>query len=135
METTQAVKSRAQLLRFLKTKLIASGIEEAEEEAQRILEEVLGVTKTEFYIDPENEVPQEAEKRSLGILAGREKRVPLAYLLGKADFWRETLFVNENCLIPRPETEFLIEAVIKNFPDKKQAVSFLDVGTGPERSP
>jgi release factor glutamine methyltransferase len=101
----------------------------------------------------------------LTILEKRAKRIPLAYLLKEADFWQETLYVDERCLIPRPETEILVEAVIRemkgsehteslrtggeaisvfktdrhaplglamtnSFSSRKQAFSFLDIGTG-----
>ena len=130
METAKAVKNRSELLRFLQKELILAGIEEANGEAEQILEETLGITKVELYIEPEKGISFQDEERSLKIVSGRKKRIPLAYLLGKADFWKETLIINESCLVPRPETEFLVESVIKSFQDKDRKFSFLDIGTG-----
>ena len=57
----------------------------------------------------------------------REERIPLQYILGKWDFYRQTYIVNENCLIPRSDTEILVEKAIELLP--KNAY-FLDLCTG-----
>ena len=54
--------------------------------------------------------------------------VPFAYLLGKSEFFGKDFFINENVLIPRPETEFLVDIIVKEFKGKVNRV--LDVGTG-----
>jgi len=59
----------------------------------------------------------------------RTKGEPIAYLLKKKDFWRETFYVNENVLIPRPDTELIVEQVLKLFPSKSN-LQILDIGTG-----
>lgn len=65
------------------------------------------------------------------IIRARKKRIPLAYLLGKAHFYREVLEVGPGCLIPRPETEILIDCFIKHAGFAKQdSFSFLDLGSG-----
>lgn len=55
---------------------------------------------------------------------------PIAYIVGTKDFWKHTFKVNEHTLIPRPDSETLIEAVLKSFPDKKGPYRILDLGTG-----
>lgn len=57
-----------------------------------------------------------------------EKCVPLAYLLKRWHFFGYEFFVNENTLIPRPETEFLVEMILNDFDDT--AINLLDIGTG-----
>ena len=57
----------------------------------------------------------------------REKHVPLQYILGKWDFYRQTYIVNENCLIPRADTEVLVEKAIELLPESSH---FLDLCTG-----
>lgn len=61
----------------------------------------------------------------------RKKRMPIAYLLGKKEFYGKPFFVDKSCLIPRPETELLIDEALEivhgNFPSK---IRVLDVGTG-----
>ena len=63
------------------------------------------------------------------LIAQRVTGVPVAYLVGKREFWDLELYVNEHTLIPRPDTETLVEQVLELYPDatKKKA---LDLGTG-----
>jgi len=60
----------------------------------------------------------------------REHREPVAYIIGMKEFWSRCFHVTPDVLIPRPETEHLIEAVLKAFPDRNVPYSFCDVGTG-----
>ena len=58
----------------------------------------------------------------------RSKKEPIAYLLGEKEFWSKKFFVNKNTLIPRPETELLVEKLATIF--KKKRITILDIGTG-----
>ena len=59
----------------------------------------------------------------------RKKCEPIAYILKKKDFWKSTFYVDRNVLIPRPDTEILIEEILKNY-NINQQLSVLDIGTG-----
>ena len=58
----------------------------------------------------------------------RAKNEPIAYILNKKDFWNQKFYVNNDTLIPRPETELLIEKIVQFFKNKK--IFILDIGTG-----
>ena len=60
-------------------------------------------------------------------LCKREMRIPLQYILGKWDFYRQTYYVDENCLIPRSDTEILVERAVELLP---LGARFLDLCTG-----
>ena len=63
------------------------------------------------------------------LIERRKKGEPVAYLINKKEFWKETFYVDKNVLIPRPDTEHIIEEVIKNtYKDSK--LHILDIGTG-----
>jgi release factor glutamine methyltransferase len=64
------------------------------------------------------------------LVARREKREPVAYIAGKKEFWSLEFSVGPGVLIPRPETETLIEAVLKAFPDRARRFAILDLGCG-----
>jgi len=64
------------------------------------------------------------------LLARRIRREPVAYITGEKEFWSRSFHVNSNVLIPRPETEHLIEAVQGHFPKQQAEYSFCDIGTG-----
>jgi release factor glutamine methyltransferase len=124
----------AELLEWIawgREKLLRAGIEEAQEECERILMKVLGCARSELFFREHEVNVSGARDRFLTILEKRTRRIPLAYLLNEAGFWREILYVDERCLIPRPETEILVEQVLKKLDERAQKkFSFLDIGTG-----
>ncbi|MDQ6995926.1 MAG: peptide chain release factor N(5)-glutamine methyltransferase, partial [Mariprofundus sp.] len=64
------------------------------------------------------------------LLQRRINREPLAYITGEKEFWSRRFHVTPDVLIPRPETEHLIEAVLEHFPDRSGHYRFCDIGTG-----
>ena len=75
---------------------------------------------------------QKIEKKNIAkykkYISRRSQNEPIAYILGEKEFWSKKFMVNRNTLIPRPETELLIETLFKTFVGKK--ISILDIGTG-----
>ena len=72
-------------------------------------------------------------KTFYGLVSKRQQGQPIAYLIGQRDFWTVTLAVNENVLIPRPDTEILIEAslqLLQSSETKNTPHNILDLGTG-----
>ena len=62
------------------------------------------------------------------LIQRREKGEPLAYLVNNTEFWNLSLYVDQNVLVPRPETEILVQKVLETFDKKK--IRVLDLGTG-----
>jgi release factor glutamine methyltransferase len=102
---------------------------EARRECEVMLETLLGLSRAEVYLASEFDLellPQFSEW-----IQARKRRVPLAYLLGKAPFWDDEFEVAEGVLIPRPETETVIEAFLNvGGYTKSDPFRFLDLGTG-----
>ncbi|MDD5225706.1 MAG: peptide chain release factor N(5)-glutamine methyltransferase [Candidatus Omnitrophica bacterium] len=120
-----------ELIGWGRAELSRSGVEEAQEECERILMKLLGCSRSEIYLKEHSGDFAGVRGKLIAILEKRAQRIPLAYLLKEADFWQETLYVDERCLIPRPETEILVEQVLKIFDkDAGKGFSFLDIGTG-----
>ncbi len=63
------------------------------------------------------------------LLNRRKRKEPIAYILNRKEFWKNNFYVDKNVLIPRPDTEILIEQVMKIY-NKDQRLSVLDIGTG-----
>ena len=63
-------------------------------------------------------------------LIRRHNHEPLAQIIKNKNFWKNNFFINNTCLIPRFDSEVIIEAVIKTFKNKQQRLSILDIGTG-----
>jgi release factor glutamine methyltransferase len=120
-----------ELIAWGRAELSRAGIEESQEECERIWMKLLGCTRSVIYLREHELNLSGLRERFLTILEKRTHRIPLAYLLREADFWQETLFVDERCLIPRPETEILVEQVLSALgADARKTFSFLDIGTG-----
>ncbi len=64
------------------------------------------------------------------LIQRRKKSEPIAYIINKKEFWKDTFFINNSVLIPRPDSEIIIETAIKYFPDTNQNLKMLDLGTG-----
>lgn len=107
--------------------LAAAGIEEAALDARFLLEYVCHTDRNELLVHGERPVKEEQEWMYLQLIAERRKRIPLQHLTGEQDFMGLTFQVNEHVLIPRQDTEILVEAVLKELHD---GMSILDMCTG-----
>ncbi|MEJ2534881.1 MAG: peptide chain release factor N(5)-glutamine methyltransferase [Gammaproteobacteria bacterium] len=99
-------------------------------EAEALLAHVLGTSRAWLYAHSGDEVGPEARERFLELLARRVAGEPLAYLTGEREFWSLRLQVNPAVLIPRPETELLVEATLARLPRDAGPRRVADIGTG-----
>ncbi len=116
-----------QLLADWRDRLAAAGIECADAEAEILYSELTGHRRAELAMLRRSEADPAAVLRGEAIVTRREKREPLQYLLGNAPFRDIELEVTPDVLIPRPETELLVDFVLKHLPPGGR---LLDVGTG-----
>ncbi len=98
-------------------------------EVELLLCFVLKKSRAHIMAYPEEEIPQEGFVFFLEVLERRKIGEPIAYIFGKKEFWSKEFKVNSHTLIPRPETELLIETVLEKFPLSGQ-YQFLELGTG-----
>jgi len=98
-------------------------------DAEILLAAVLKKTRTELFTHPESIVPTLNLERFQKFIARRNGGEPIAYILGKKEFFGLEFFVDKNVLIPRPETEILGEKVL-SFLKPYDASTILDIGTG-----
>lgn len=104
-------------------------LDDPKREAQALLCAIADVTPSYLYTWPERELETAVFEQFQAALAKREQGISLAYILGKKEFWNFTLYVQEGVLVPRPETELLLEACLE-FTAYRKAGRFLDLGTG-----
>jgi release factor glutamine methyltransferase len=116
----------AELLRDAAARL--SG-EEARHEAEQLLLHALGVDRAWLFAHATDEVADEARERFEVLVQRRAEGHPLAYLTGRRGFWTLDLQVNTATLIPRPETELLVEQALARLP-ADDMVRVADMGTG-----
>jgi len=94
-----------------------------------ILEKLTGFSRTEIYINKNTPFSIEQQHVIESFIEKLKKFVPIQYILGETEFFGLPFLVNESVLIPRPETEELVEW-IRNENDKRAELHFLDIGTG-----
>ena len=92
--------------------LQAVGIDEAATDAALLLGHCLDKSTTELYLAGKDRLDQKQKDQFFTLLARRKEREPVAYILGKREFWSLSFSVSPAVLIPRPETEFLVETAL-----------------------
>lgn len=107
--------------------LQAAGIEEAILDARLLLEAVCGTDRNDLLVHGEQPVMPQAEEKYLHWIRQRTEHIPLQQLTGEQDFMGLTFSVNEHVLIPRQDTEILVEEVLKELHDRMR---ILDMCTG-----
>jgi len=103
---------------------------ESDLDARLLAEHVLGWTTERFLTDAGNPEPEDFEPRYDALLERRAAREPYAYIVGHREFWGLEFEVNRDVLIPRPSTEFIVEATLELFPVRSDGLAVADVCTG-----
>jgi release factor glutamine methyltransferase len=98
-------------------------------EAAVLLAHVLGVRRAHLHTRPEQQLRESQVLGFFELIARRMAGEPVAYLIGRREFWSLELSVNEHTLIPRPETELLVELALERIPPQGE-FHVLDLGTG-----
>ena len=96
-------------------RLARAGVESALLDAACLMEAASGIPRWRFISEPERPVPHGASDLLESMLSRREAREPVAYILGVKEFWSLSLSICPEILIPRPETETLVEAVLEKI--------------------
>ncbi len=112
-----------------KDRLKDAGIDQPSIDARLMLEVAANVTRTEIVTDPYRELTAEQEATLEDYLSRRARREPVSHIIGRKGFWKILLQVNKNVLTPRPETEVIVDEVLKAFPEA-MPFSMLDLGVG-----
>lgn len=117
------------LLSRLEKRFAEAGVDSPGLDAQLILAVVLGCDRAHLHAYPEKVVPREALARVEALAQRRTAREPMAYILGEREFWSMSFLVSPDVLIPRPESELLVEraAALSGYGRESR---ILDVGCG-----
>jgi release factor glutamine methyltransferase len=97
-------------------------------DSEILLSKVLNKKREEILINLDQKICAKHESKYNDLIKRRSYNEPVAYICEEKEFWSKNFFVNNNTLIPRPETELMIERLVKIFKDKR--ISILDIGTG-----
>ena len=119
----QTVLSEA--TRILKGKLIKN----PKLDSEILLSNTLNIEREKLLINLNQEINNEDLKNFNNLIKRRKKKEPIAYIIGYKEFWKKKFKVNNNVLIPRPDTEHIVEEVLKFIPNNL-SMNILDIGTG-----
>ena len=97
-------------------------------DSEILLSKILDKNREEILINLDKEICQNYFSKFIELIKRRSQNEPVAYILEEKEFWSKNFFVNPDTLIPRPETELMVEKLVKIFKEKK--ISILDIGTG-----
>jgi release factor glutamine methyltransferase len=118
------------VLREAGQRLAAAGVEDAPRDARLLLQAASGLSSAALVAFPERGVAAAALARFYGMLERRERREPMAQILGVREFWSLRFRVTADTLDPRPDSETLVQAVLDRVPDRAATLRLVDFGTG-----
>ena len=99
-------------------------------EKKILLSNLLNISKEELNLATQNKLSDNIIENFNSLILRRRKKEPISYLINKREFWKYEFYINESVLIPRHDSEIIIETVLKYVPDINTKYSILDLGTG-----
>ena len=121
MEILELINSGSQHLKN-------SGINSWKLDSEILLAKILKKNREEMLVNLDQKVTPKIIKSFDKLIARRSSKEPIAYILKKKEFWSKNFYVDKNTLIPRPETELMVEKIVSIF--KNKDIQILDIGTG-----
>jgi len=106
------------------------GVDEPRLQIELLLAHVLGIKRIQLYLQFERELTDRELEPLREMVRRRAEREPLQYIVGRTEFFGMEFKTDPRALIPRRETEHLVETVLGFFPDKNDAIEGVDLGTG-----
>lgn len=111
-------------------RLAAAGVENPRGDARLLLAAASGVERATLLAGAVPTLTDEQDAALEALVRRRERREPIAYILGAKEFWSLSFEVDPAVLIPRPETETVVEAALERIGEMTAALRILDLGTG-----
>ena len=118
----------SELIKFGSLYLKRENIKSFALDSEILLSNVLKKSREEILIEFDKQIDFETEKKFKRLIKRRSAKEPIAYILKHKEFWSKKFQINHNILIPRPETELLVEKLSSIYRGKN--ISILDIGTG-----
>ena len=116
------------LVNFGAKKLRQKKIVSSKLDSEILLSKILNKEREALLINLDQEICERSNLKFKELINRRSLKEPVAYIIEEKEFWSKNFFVGPDTLIPRPETELIVEKLVKIF--KEQKISILDIGTG-----
>jgi len=117
-----------ELINFGSSELRRKKISTSRLDSELLLSKILDKNREEILINLEQKICQKYFLKYKQLIQRRSQCEPIAYIVKEKEFWSKNFLVSSDTLIPRPETELIVEKLTKIFEEKK--ISILDIGTG-----
>jgi len=111
-------------------KIKETGTKSANLDAEILLCYVLGVSKEKLIINSKDNVKEKHFQKYCQLIKKRAKHIPVAYLTGRKEFYNMDFYIDRNVLVPRPETEMLVDEILKTPNIQYSIFNILELGTG-----
>ncbi len=98
-------------------------------DSEILLASSLNLDRTRLLLNLNNKIEQKQKNFFFHLINRRKKNEPIAYILGFKEFWKSKFKINKSALIPRPDTEIIVEETLKEI-KKNESKQILDIGTG-----
>jgi release factor glutamine methyltransferase len=118
------------ILKYAAALLSEAGVESPFLDARLLLKFCFNYSEEDLLRNYDQDLTPEQEKLYFSFIRRRESHEPIAYIIGFREFFGRNFIVNKNVLIPRPDSETIIEAVLTRFSDLKKSLRIIDIGTG-----
>src|SRR5262245_48217856 len=115
------------LRRMAVSYLRESSIESAEADVRVLLTHALGMEGSTIIAEAATKAPEDARRRLDLLLERRAAGEPVARIIGHKEFWSRSFRLGSETLVPRPESETVVEAALATFPDRMTALRVLDL--------
>ena len=117
-----------ELINYGSSRLKIESIHSHKLDSEILLSKVLGINREQVLINLDKKIKTENIIKFNKLIKRRSSKEPVAYLLQEKEFWSKKFEINRHTLIPRPETELLVEQLVHIF--KSKSINILDIGTG-----
>jgi release factor glutamine methyltransferase len=124
------METRGSLVAEAAGRLASAGLGDPRRLARRLVATALAISPAEVFCHSDRSVEPRETDRVRHMLSRMAAREPLSRILGRREFWGLDLTLSAATLDPRPETETIVEAVLRRTPDRRAPLRFLDLGTG-----
>ncbi len=124
-----SIPDLAGLLEWGRERLKSAGVEDFDISAEILLRDIIGFSRADLFTNPDSAPEQSTIEKYKEYIRRRSSREPLQYITGTTEFYNITIKCDPRALIPRPETEILVETVIDRLRGI-ESPAILDIGTG-----
>ncbi|TLP42613.1 peptide chain release factor N(5)-glutamine methyltransferase [Cohaesibacter sp. CAU 1516] len=119
-----------QMIAAIAARFAGVGIDSARLDARLLACHALGLTETDMILQFDRTLCEDEAEAIEALAARRLKREPVAHILGQREFWGLPFHVSSDVLVPRPDSETLVSAVLEAVPDRTAPLRIVDIGTG-----